>query len=283
MKPSRRIVRVVPAATTQRRLVGAIAIVCFTIVWIAFVLFEIPGLGLGHFFYIPVALLALAYGTWAGLFGGAVAAALYAVGILVTPRLPSGDALTYSTAIRFVTFTLCGVLIGWFVDQHRRHVEQLRDLAERDFLTGILNTRVFDQALTRRCAAERPFVLLLGDIDDLKTVNDAHGHTAGNHELRRVADALGHALRPGDELARVGGDEFAILADGTAADAPEQCAQLRDRLRTQDLHVTFGWAALSHDGTAPLELFRKADDRLYAAKLVARNHRVVQQLVGTQL
>jgi hypothetical protein len=46
--------------------------------------------------------------------------------------------------------------------------------------------------------------------------------------------------------------------------------------------MTFGWSALPEDGVAPLELFRKADDRLYAAKLVARNHRVVQQLAGAR-
>lgn len=262
-------------------MVCAIAIVCYALVSIAFVLFEYPGFGLGHFFYIPVALLALAYGTWAGLLGGVLAAALYPLLIVLTPRLPSGDALTYATVIRGVTFTTSGVLVGWFVSEHRHHLEQLRDLAERDFLTGILNTRVFDEALARRCAAGHPFMLLLGDIDDLKTVNDTHGHAAGNNELRRVADALAHAVSPGSELARVGGDEFAILADGTATEAAERCAALRDRLKRQDLRVTFGWAALPHDGVAPLELFRKADDRLYASKLVGRNHRVVQQLVGT--
>jgi hypothetical protein len=46
--------------------------------------------------------------------------------------------------------------------------------------------------------------------------------------------------------------------------------------------MTFGWAALGHDGIAPLELFRKADDRLYAAKLVARNHRVVRDAVASR-
>jgi diguanylate cyclase (GGDEF)-like protein len=272
----------VPAATTHRRLLFAIALAAYAIVFVCFFLFEVPGLGLGHFFYIPVALLALACGTQVGFLGGALATAIYALAIVVTPRVPTGDVLTAATAIRFTTFSLCGILVGWFANEHRRHLEQLRDLAERDFLTGILNTRVFDEALTRRCASGRPFLLLLGDMDNLKIVNDTHGHTAGNTELRRLADALGAAIGPGDELARVGGDEFAILTDAGVADAAQLCTHLRDRLATEDLHLTIGWAALPEDGVAPLELFRKADDRLYAAKLVARNHRVVQQLAGTR-
>src|SRR6476469_1094188 len=262
-----------PAAWLERRLLIAIAVTLYSAVFIAFVLFEVPGLGLGHFFYIPVALLALACGIRGCFLGSARAAALYALAIVVTPRVPTRDAITYATAIRFVTFTSCGVLVGWFANEHRRHVEQLRDLAERDFLTGILNTRVFDEALARRCAAGRPFVLLLGDMDNLTRVNDTHGHTAGNNELRRLADALGKGLGSDDELARVGGDEFALLTDGTAADAADMCRELRDRLAALDLHMTFGWAALPHDGVASLELFRKADERLYAAKVVGRKHR----------
>jgi diguanylate cyclase (GGDEF)-like protein len=272
----------VPAATTHRRLLFATAIACYAVVFSCFILFERPGLGLGHFFYIPVALIALSCGTRVGFCGGALAAALYALAIVATPRLPTRDVLTYATAIRFTTFTSCGVLVGWFANEHRRHVDQLRNLAERDFLTDILNTRVFDEALARRCALGEPFLLLLGDMDGLKTVNDTHGHTAGNNELRRLADALGRGLGPNDELARVGGDEFALLTDGGADDAPELCARLRERLAGQNLYMTFGWAALPHDGIAPLELFRKADDRLYAAKFVARNHRVVRDAVASR-
>ena len=100
---------------------------------------------------------------------------------------------------------------------------QLRELADRDFLTGIFNTRVFDEALARRCQAGRPFLLLLGDMDNLKQVNDTHGHTAGNIELRRLADALARTIAPDDELARVGGDEFAVLMDGRVNEAAELC------------------------------------------------------------
>jgi diguanylate cyclase (GGDEF)-like protein len=274
-------VSVVPAATNKRRLVVAIALACYAAIFVCFVLVEVPGLGVGHFFYIPVALLALALGRRGGVLGGALAAALYALAIAVTPRVPTGDILTYATAIRFVTFTSCGLLVGWFANEHRRQVDQLRDLAARDFLTGTLNTRVFDEALSRRCDSGRPFLLLLGDMDNLKAVNDTHGHSAGNAELRRLADALGSLLHSGDELARVGGDEFAVLTDALPGDAVELCRRLRERLAAQDLQMTFGWAALGHDGVAPLELFRKADDRLYAAKLVVRNHRVVREAVAS--
>jgi diguanylate cyclase (GGDEF)-like protein len=118
-------------------------------------------------------------------------------------------------------------------------------------------------------------------MDNLKEVNDTHGHTAGNIELRRLADALSCALGPDDELARVGGDEFAILTDARMTEAAELCARLRATLAAEDLHMTFGWAGLPEDGVGPLELFRKADDRLYAGKLIARNHSVVEQLAAS--
>lgn len=274
--------RLMPAAWLERRLLIAIAVTLYSAVFIAFVLFEVPGLGLGHFFYIPVALLALAGGTRFGLLGGVIAAALYALAIAVTPRLPTQDVLTLAMAIRLVTYSSCGMLIGWFANEHRRHLEQLREFADRDFLTGLLNTRVFDEVLARRCNAEAPFLLVLGDMDDLKLLNDTHGHTAGNQKLRELADALRRLTDSEDELARVGGDEFAILIEGRLAGAAQLCAQLRADLESQDLQVTFGWAAWPEDGLSPTELFRKADDRLYAAKLIQRNHRVVAQVAGAR-
>jgi diguanylate cyclase (GGDEF)-like protein len=270
---------VVPAGGFQRRLLVAAAIVLYAAVFMSFLVFERSGLGLGHFFYIPIALLALAGGTRIGFAGGAAAAGLYALAVVITPRLPTRDVVTAATVVRLFTYCSCGALIGWFANEHRRHLAQLRELADRDFLTGIFNTRVFDEALARRCQAGRPFLLLLGDMDNLKLVNDTHGHTAGNLELRRVSEALAGTLGPEDELARVGGDEFAILIDGRVSQAAELCRLLRDSLANDDLQMTFGWAALPEDGTGPLELFRKADDRLYAAKLVARNHRVVADFV----
>lgn len=269
-----------PSVTLQRRLLIVCAIGLYGGVFLGFVIFEVPGLGIGHFYYIPVALLALAAGTWAGIGGGLLATGLYVLSIFVTPRVPTHDALTSGTLIRSVTYCSCGGLIGWFANQHRDHVRQLKELAERDFLTGLLNTRAFDEALARRCAAGEPFVLLLGDIDDLKTVNDTHGHAEGNRVLRQVGEAFAAAVGPGDELARVGGDEFAVLMTGSVDEAHALSTLLKKRLGREGYDLSFGWAVRPEDGPGPLELFRKADDRLYAAKLLGRNRRAVLALAA---
>jgi diguanylate cyclase (GGDEF)-like protein len=148
-------------------------------------------------------------------------------------------------------------------------VERLRILAERDFLTGLPNTRAFELAIARRLATAEPFALLLGDMDGLKAVNDNHGHVEGNEALQRLGLLLGSSLRAADELARVGGDEFAVL---TSLESGEEAARLAARLegitRTAGAGITFGWSVYPHDGSEALSLFRAADERLYARKFV---------------
>jgi diguanylate cyclase (GGDEF)-like protein len=272
----------VPAAVMHRRLLVMTALTLFGVVFASFILFEVPGLGIGHFFYIPVALIALACGWRIGILGGVLAAGLYALDIVVTPRVPVRDVLTSATVIRLVTYSSVGGIIGWFAHQYRVHIAQLRELAERDFLTGLINMRIFDQALAGRCASDKPFVLLLGDMDNLKQINDAHGHTEGNRVLQSVGQILRGAVGRSGEVARVGGDEFGILIDASLEQAAEQCARLRRLLAGQGYDMSFGWAAMPDDGVAPLELFRKADDRLFGAKLLNRNRRAVQAVTRTR-
>jgi diguanylate cyclase (GGDEF)-like protein len=270
----------VSAAASHRRLLISLALALYAAVFAAFWLFEVPGLGVGHFFYLPVALLALAAGMWAGIGGGIVAAGLYVLAIFATPRVPTRDALTSATVIRVITYCSVGALIGWFAGKYREHVARLRELADRDFLTGLLNARVFDEALARRCGSDSPFVLLLGDIDNLKELNDTHGHVEGNRALRHVSETFAAAIAPDDDLARVGGDEFAVLMTGSVEEAHAVCTLLKRRLAREGLDLSFGWSARPDDGLGPVELFRKADDRLYAAKLLSRNRRAVMALAG---
>jgi len=188
-------------------------------------------------------------------------------GVLLNPNIPSHEVLTTGALIRFVTYAGIGLLIGWFAQKNAELVARLQILAERDFLTGLPNTRAFEAAIARRLTAGEPFALLLGDMDNLKAIND--GHAEGNEILQQLATLLGNSLRPDDGVARVGGDEFAVLTPARTNDeAAQLAARASRRSRASGAGVTFGWAVRGQDGTEALSLFRAADERLYARKFV---------------
>jgi diguanylate cyclase (GGDEF)-like protein len=268
------------AALTHR---GALSVAAFTAyagVTTGLVVLEVPGLGIGHLFYVPIALLALATSPMVGAFAGVLATAAYAVGLALNPALPADELLTTSTAVRGVTYVSTGALIGFFASTNRDLVGRLSELAQRDFLTGLLNARAFDEELHRRCAFPRPFALLLGDLDGLKEVNDRGGHAEGNALLRRVAGSLRECARADDLVARVGGDEFALLIDvADAEEAVELCRSLEGRLEDKGLAISFGWALHPSDGGTTITLYRRADERLYSSKAARKSREKVHALL----
>ena len=153
-----------------------------------------------------------------------------------------------------------------------------RGMAERDPLTGLFNRRSFDAALEHAADGGGPAALVLFDFDGFKAVNDDHGHPVGDAVLRAVADACARVVRDGDCLARIGGDEFALVAPGAAGSGMQRIVDALDAaiadVPTLDdvpaVHATFAWAAAPHDATDPGELFRLADQRLLARKREAK-------------
>jgi len=255
------------AALSHRGALVSAALAAYAAISVGYVAFEVPGLGIGHLFYLPIALVALASGALLGAGAGVFATVLYVVCVIVNHRIPSADVLTASTAIRAVTYISSGALIGAFASRNRALVDRLQSLADRDFLTGLLNARAFETALANRCASPRRFAVLLADFDGLKATNDRDGHAAGNALLRAGAKALESMLREGDELARVGGDEFAILATmGTPEDAESLARRVEGELGRQGVALSVGWALFPVDGGTSIALYRRADERLYASK-----------------
>jgi diguanylate cyclase (GGDEF)-like protein len=168
---------------------------------------------------------------------------------------------------------------------------QLAEMATTDGLTGIVNRRGFDVALTREWRrarrAESPISLALFDIDYFKKLNDSQGHPAGDQCLRRVAWCLQeNAKRPGDLVARYGGEEFAVLLADTAPDgARRQAEKMRAAVQLTRLphgESPFGFVTISGgvatrlpQGDDPADFLRAVDQALYEAKSSGRN-RVVE-------
>ena len=268
-----------PAALPRRLLVLA-AFASSALIFACFVVYERPGLGIGHFYYLAIALAAMAGGAGIGAVAGVLATVLYVAGVLVNSHVPSHELVSMGTFTRGVTYVTIGTLIGWFASRNRSMMDELRVLAERDVLTGLPNTRAFEAAITRRLGSGRPFALLVADMDALKDFNREEGFNAGNDALRRLADSLANALGPEDDVARVGSDEFAILASVHNSDGAARLAARLERMLVDDrTKATLGWAAFPQEGDNALALYRAASERLYARKVMRSYLRPVPEPV----
>lgn len=173
---------------------------------------------------------------------------------------------------------------------HERDVESayhlaIYELVAKDGLTEIFNKRKFEEELQREFARavrhQRPLAMVVFDLDEFKTINDTYGHLCGDFILKQVALLARELIRPEQVLARVGGDEFVILAPETAAEGAESlAAKLRDRVvgyehRYGDVRIpvscSFGVAELNPRMTSGQDLYQAADEALLLSKRSGRN------------
>jgi diguanylate cyclase (GGDEF)-like protein len=163
----------------------------------------------------------------------------------------------------------------------RRAMRRAQQLAMTDALTGLGNRPAFldrlDGAVTRLRRAEEPFTLAYLDLDGFKRVNDVHGHPVGDELLREVAAGFAQCLRRQDFAARIGGDEFAALLGGAAAEGPALAERLR--LAIKERMDARGWPVTASIGlvafhAAPddvTEALSAADELMYRAKAAGKN------------
>jgi diguanylate cyclase (GGDEF)-like protein len=198
----------------------------------------------------------------------------------------TGDWITYTylSTSTVLVFVLLGLGLG-------RSADTLRASSSTDPLTGLLNRRAFHERvvaeLKRATRYGSPMSLLLIDVDGLKQINDAHGHSAGDTALRAVGQVLASCCRAEDVAARWGGDEFMLLAPGIGAtDALTLAERIRESLRrpagpTPAPSVSVGVTDLDRAGKAePGVLYDSADAALYDAKTQGRDRAVVSQRPG---
>jgi diguanylate cyclase (GGDEF)-like protein len=169
--------------------------------------------------------------------------------------------------------------VRYAAERHALH-QELENLSLRDPLTGLYNRRGFvllaQQSLRLARRNGRESVLLLADVDELKSINDTQGHLAGDQALCAVARAFVAAMRESDIIARLAGDEFIALAvEAHPPGIPSLVGRLRERLReeskatevTHGLSVSIGIAPFDPKGSPTLEeLIERADREMYREK-----------------
>jgi diguanylate cyclase (GGDEF)-like protein len=244
-------------------------------------------------FLLPVITSALTLGKLATLANVALIAACYiflgsaAVEEIATLRFAAGFAAQLAPVL------LVAYITTMFSADIRYGLQHAKLLSETDELTGLFNTRGFAIAANRLFGQAQRYgraaSVLMIDSDNLKHVNDGHGHEAGNRLLRQVANAIQAELRATDVPARYGGDEFIVLLPETP---PKGAMDVAERIRAAigarpiainghqvKSTVSIGLASFPEDGRTLDALAARADRALYQAKQEGRN-KVVRYAPG---
>lgn len=175
---------------------------------------------------------------------------------------------------------------------HLKTLARLEPLATTDQLTGLYNRHYFTSELVKQINTwrrhQQSLTIIILDIDYFKKVNDTYGHLAGDYALKSLAKICKNQLRDIDTLARIGGEEFAILLPTTSVNGGMQIAE-RIRKVTEDydyeyegntfhMTVSLGIAELTDETWSITEFIGAADDMLYKAKHAGRNRCVARNI-----
>lgn len=201
-------------------------------------------------------------------------------------------------AVSIVMPIIIGTPVMFYLAVGRQRLKlanaQLAQLASIDWLTDCLNRRAFTREVTRQLAGTAPSqagALLILDADHFKAINDRFGHERGDEALQLIAQAIKGAVRPGDLVGRLGGEEFAVFLPRTEAGMATQlaeriCAAIVGQVfapggRVHPLSASLG-GAVFRGAASFADLFRIADERLYSVKQTRRGRADLVALNGAR-
>lgn len=164
------------------------------------------------------------------------------------------------------------------ITEHKRVENELRYLCFHDHLTELYNRRFFEKELVRLDVKENwPLSIIMYDVNGLKMVNDSFGHNSGDELLRKAAQVIKMACRDEDVIARIGGDEFAVLLPKTTTDETLKIANnikelaTKDRVNNIELSISYGYDSKTTSKQSILDVVGNAENHMYQHKLYERS------------
>ncbi|HEY8554985.1 MAG TPA: diguanylate cyclase [Burkholderiales bacterium] len=252
--------------------------------YIAWVLLHAPAdrAVLAGLYHLVIIASAVALGPRATVLNFALVAASLA---LVWPAGPPGGDWRAGLGFVLAALAVVGYVAARLAADVRGTIERMRFISETDELTRLYNLRAFMQIAERlhRQAKRysRPYALIMIDSDNLKSVNDAHGHQVGNELLKLTTACIRRELRETDVAGRYGGDEFVVMLPETSARGAQELSErirravaakgMEVRGRTIQTSVSIGIAAFPEHGTDFRSILNKADQAMYLSKKTGRN------------
>lgn len=230
---------------------------------------------------MPIAyLIILHVSVYWGYKGGVISSFTFVIGytilfLLIDKSYTSLDIINYLIDIVFML--VFGFFGGIIISQERKHLNEkilFKDMAEKDFLTGLYNHRKFQEDLKKTIENNKSFVLVMGDIDDFKEVNDKYGHVVGDTVLQEIGRILSSDIPVTKGLAyRYGGEEISMILYLGHDEAYSMIDSIKKKITNKifkahdnSFSVTISFGIIQRNEQNSVDILQKADQLLYQAK-----------------
>ncbi|NWG04495.1 MAG: diguanylate cyclase [Syntrophaceae bacterium] len=238
-----------------------------------------PDLSTWIFYLIPIFLVIWFIERWVGIIMSIISAMTWSVAEYASRATYGDETISFWNGVARLSYFL---ILTFILSALKSALQKEKELSRIDFLTKVGNSRYFIELanveINRARRSEHPLTVAYIDLDNFKTINDRFGHSMGDHLLRVVANAIKNNIRLTDTVARIGGDEFAILLPEAGPELAEAIIRRVQKINLEMMQEN-GWPVTFSIGVVTFmsppstvdEILKKTDHLMYAAKNGGKN------------